>query len=351
MPGRLNAESAAPTDPRPERIGLVGCGRRGIQLASQLLDSNPSAKLVALADVLPDALQRCARSLNGKYRNQVDIPRSGRFTGIAADVAVLDAEIDTLVIAGCPADRPRHIESAIRRGLHVVSARPIAVCAEGLSRFDATRATAARQGLKLEVPCDLVSNANVQQSIRRIHGGGIGRLLSLRALVNARPLPAIATRANEPTEVNRVRNWQHFPTLSGGGPLEELADRLWLCNEIAGGPPLAAQGIGSASAEGAMLDRLAVEMDYGSIGLHAFWRRSSVDFSGCTLSAHGTEGWCDVLAGKVFDHDNHLLWSSGSDSGSAGHFGAEGAFAATLAAIMAREAALSGKRISRSDFV
>lgn len=347
MPGRLGASTTTQADQRPQRIGVVGCGRRGMQLASKLLEDNPSATLVALADVLPDALQRSVRTLNGRYRGQVDVSRRSRFTGISADLAVMDAEVDTLVIAGCPADRPRQIESAVRQGFHVVSARPVAINSEGLELFESARASANKNGLRLDVPCELASNQRVQQSVRFVRAGRIGRVLSLRALATARPLPAMAFRPSEATEVNRIRNWQHFPELSGGGPLEELADRLLVCNQIAGSRPLTAQGIGAPAAmANESIDRLAVELDYGSILLQAFWRRSGVDFSGCTLSAHGAEGWCDVLAGKAFDHDNRLIWSVDGAQTSEPSLCPADAYAATLAAIMSRDAAQSGKRIS-----
>ncbi len=350
MPGRLAVSADAHADKKPERIGIVGCGRRGIQLASRLLEKDPSATLVAMADVLPDALQRSVRTLSGRHHGQVDVSKRNRFIGVNADQGVMDAEVDTLVIAGCPADRPRQIESAVRQGFHVVSARPIAIDAEGLARFETARAFASKNGLRLHVPCELASHARVQQSVCFVRGGGVGRVLSLRALATARPLPALAKRPSEPIEINRIRNWQHFPDLSGGGPLEELADRLLVCNQIAGGLPLNAQGVGAPAAmAGESIDRLAVELNYGSIRLHAFWRRSGVDFSGSTLSAHGADGWCDVLAGKAFDHDNQLVWSAvGSQASDSSSCPAD-AYAATLAAIMSRDAAQSGKRVSSAD--
>lgn len=364
IPGKIALEPPATSEKKvPQRIAILGCGRRGTQLAQRLLDQSPGATIVAVADVLPDAIQRCVRTLSSKYRDQLDIHHGARHSGLCAEDRVFNDPLDTIVLAGSPADRPKHIERAISAGNQVVSARPLAIDKSGLERVERALAAANAKNLDVQVPNDLWLNSNVQQSAQFVAGGGIGHVVSLRAFATGRPLPGTAQRPKESTEVNQIRNWQHFARLSGGGPLEELVDRLDVCNQIAGGLPLSAQGISPGNTKpnqdpvgpSDTLSNLAVELRYQRAWLHAFWKRARNDWSGPTLTAHGTNGWCDILGGRCRDHDNAIFWQADNllDPPQQTTLPSANcpfaALRANRAAIMARDAAMLGKRISQDD--
>lgn len=357
IPGKISLETQAKRQQNTsQRIAILGCGRRGTQLAGRLLDQSPAATIVSVADVLPDAIQRCVRTLGSKYRSQLDIHPETRHSGLSAQERVFDSQFDTIVLAGSPADRPQQIERAVAAGIRVVSARPLAVDSGGLERVERALEAASAQNLDIQVPNDLWLMANVQQSVRFVVQGGIGQVVSLRTFATGRPLPAVAVRPKESAQVNQIRNWQHFARLSGGGPLEEFVDRLDLCNHIVGDLPLSAQGIGQPTHVPTLADgtfaSLAVELRYRRSWLHAFWKRARNDWSGPALTVHGTSGWCDILGGRCLDHNDEILWQAGSlvdPPAEAPLFSASCPFAAlraNRAAMMGRDAAMLGKRIS-----
>src|SRR5512136_3231395 len=56
------------------KIALVGCGGRGSGAADQAIKAAGNGKLVAMADVLPEKLEKGLASLQGQHPAQVDVP-------------------------------------------------------------------------------------------------------------------------------------------------------------------------------------------------------------------------------------------------------------------------------------
>lgn len=350
--------AAAP--PEPISIGLIGCGRRGSQLVGQLLQANPESRLVAVADAFGDAIQRTLRSLKSSYKAQIQVAPSGRFVGLDAYHRLLDSQCDTVVLAGSPASRPEHALESARAAKQIVCARPIAIDLDGIEKFHQAMQLSSESANRLHVPNELRRKPEVWQAIEQVSQGALGQLISLRAMATSRPLQRIAGNSRLPESEWQLRNWQHFSHLSGGGMLEELSDHLDICNWIAGSSPIDAQAIGGLAepaADGPEIpspEHLAAEFRYRrGVRLSAYWRRSKNAWSGPTLTAHGTGGWCDVLAGKIYDTNDTLVWRS-SDALAAPTSDAlascpQSALDATLTAILAREASLAGKRLSLAD--
>lgn len=364
MPGAAIAGS--PSENRTEdqtttaalRIGVIGCGRRGLQLARQAMDAGHH--IVALADITADAIQRFVRGIGSNDRFNVSPNR--RFAGPDAYERLLGCPVDTVILATAPADRPSQAELAMSAAKNVVAARPLAVDLQGVQQFENAYRAAQEKGLNWSVPCDLLTSPAVAASLTAIRGGVIGQILNIRTLVRGSPLPKrIPQRC---AEVSRRRNWQHDASLSGGGPLEQLHDRFAACDLIAR-RPVELQGISSSLADSpgdasasdtdsGLLSELAVDVKYSKCWLQAFWRRSSTDWAGPKLLVQGTLGSCDLETGKFVDLRGEPIEITSYPNESFAFFDSpadnvEAAIRATKAAILAREAATQGKRLRFSQ--
>ena len=73
------------------KIALVGCGGRGTGAASNALSvKNGPIKLVAMADVFNDRLDRSYRNLEKGYSQQMEVPKERQFIGFDAYKKAMD---------------------------------------------------------------------------------------------------------------------------------------------------------------------------------------------------------------------------------------------------------------------
>src|ERR1035441_4572266 len=81
------------------KLALVGCGGRGTGAASQALSTAGATKLVALADVRPEQLEKGLNALKGKHEDQVAVPPEHQFTdfdGYQKAIALADVRPEQL---------------------------------------------------------------------------------------------------------------------------------------------------------------------------------------------------------------------------------------------------------------
>ncbi|MFT4691073.1 MAG: myo-inositol 2-dehydrogenase/D-chiro-inositol 1-dehydrogenase [Limisphaerales bacterium] len=67
------------------RLGLIGCGGRGTGAADNALKADPNVKLVAMADVFPDKLEKSAERLRKLAGNRFAVDDNHRFIGFDAN--------------------------------------------------------------------------------------------------------------------------------------------------------------------------------------------------------------------------------------------------------------------------
>ena len=74
------------------RVGLVGCGGRGTGAATQVLNADRGARLVAMSDAFNDRLQTSLRSMKQQenIRDRVLVDSDHQFTGFDANLDTWD---------------------------------------------------------------------------------------------------------------------------------------------------------------------------------------------------------------------------------------------------------------------
>src|SRR6058998_3980120 len=103
------------------RVGLLGCGGRGTEDASNLVDTG-GARVVALADLFPDQLDAARAHFDQvqEAKGFAALDPKQLFVGPRAyERLAASKEVDAIVIATPPYFHPQHLETAVAAGKHV----------------------------------------------------------------------------------------------------------------------------------------------------------------------------------------------------------------------------------------
>src|SRR5438309_1220617 len=118
------------------RVGLLGCGGRGTEDASNLVDTG-GARVVALADLFQDQLDAAHAHFDQiqQAKGYAALDARQLFVGPRAyEQIAASKEVDAIVIATPPYFHPQHLETAVGAGKHVYLEKPVAVDVPGAKR-------------------------------------------------------------------------------------------------------------------------------------------------------------------------------------------------------------------------
>lgn len=298
------------------KIGLIGCGGRGLGAVVSALTVNPQAKLTAMAEAFGDRLQRGRKSLQGKMGDRIAVDDDHCFTGFDGYRKLLDSGVDVVILASPPHFRPIHAEACIKAGVHVFAEKPMAVDAPGVRRILAAGEEARRKELSFVSGFETRYAANAREAVRRLHDGAIGKITSLQADFNT---GFLWHRGRQPewTEMEyQLRNWYYFTWLSGDHIVEQhvhLEDFVsWIMREE---PPLHAWGMGGRQVRtdpkwGDIFDHHAVVYEYADDArFYAFCRQQPHCFNSVTFMAQGTKG--SIRGWDRLIIEGQTTWDSG----------------------------------------
>src|SRR5712671_749367 len=109
------------------RVGLLGCGGRGTEDATNLVDTG-GARVVALADMFQDQLDAARASFDKMQQAKgfAAIDASQLFIGPDAYQQIAHSkEVDAIVVATPPYYHPQHLEAMVAAGKHVYLEKPV----------------------------------------------------------------------------------------------------------------------------------------------------------------------------------------------------------------------------------
>jgi len=284
------------------KIALIGCGGRGTGAAIQALNTEGPTKLVAMADAFDDRLEGSLRQIKGRHEAKVDVPKDRQFTGFDGYKQAI-ALADVVILTTPPGFRPEHFEEAVRQGKHVFMEKPVATDAPGVRRVLAAAEEAKKKDLKVAVGLQRRFQAGYIETIKRIHDGAIGDIVSARAYWDGRT-PWVHRRAQLEKEAGRkltemeyqMRNWYYFVWICGDHILEQHIHNIDVINWAKNGYPVRAQGMGGCQVRkgpdyGEIFDHHFVEFEYAD-GSHLFSQCRHIPDCWNSVSEHvtGTKG-------------------------------------------------------------
>lgn len=292
---------------RPLSIGVLGCGRRGLQLAKFALAAGPHFELTVLADLFPDRVQQFYRTMKGQFSDQVSVSNAGKLIGSEATELIAASDVDAVLIATLPTCHARQIQRLVDGGKHVYAENPIATDAMGLRKVQEASRLAAEQNTCLQVGLQHRFQDFYTQAIQQLHSGIIGTPVRAEVFVTRTQLPGSRSAG---VQNERLRDWRSDPELGRDLELESSVGSLDLIQWAIGCSPHDA----------------ICEIGAGGLGSHD----SVVNYrcpNGFTLRYHeivkpgvrhqsrhlvyGSHGWCDLDRSKIFDKNDRMMWASG----------------------------------------
>jgi predicted dehydrogenase len=241
------------------RVGLVGCGGRGSGAIEQCIRGGRNVKVVALGDAFRDRADGVRNSLRNlaqsteSLRNSVDIPDGRVFVGLDAYERVIE-NVDLVCLATPPGFRPLHIRAAVAARKHIFTEKP--VCVDGPGARMCLAGTQRRY------------QTGYLESMRRIHGGELGAITSMRVYWNGGTLWSRA-RTEQMTDLEwQLRNWYYFTWLCGDHIVEQHVHNLDVANwALQNSHPTRCVGLGgrqvrTAPLFGHIYDHFAVDYEY-----------------------------------------------------------------------------------------
>ena len=354
------------------RVGLVGCGSRGTGAAMQALRADPKVKLVAMCDAFPDRLADSLTNLKGikDIADKIDVTPDRKFDGFDGYKKLLDCGVDVVLLTTPPGFRPLHLDAAIRAGKHVFCEKPVAVDVAGAKAVIETAKLAKEKNLSLCSGFCYRYDLAKRETVNRVHDGAIGDVSAMHITYLT---GGIWHRGNDPkwTPMEyQMRNWYYFTWLSGDFIVEQHCHNFDKASWVFGGAmPVAATGVGGRTLRrdakfGHIYDHFAVTLEYangaklfsacrqwekcdGNVNDHVMGTKGSAQLMAHTVTPAGGPEWAFGSEAKVKDmyqveHDELFAGIR------AGKFINDGESAAhsTLMAVMAREAAYTGKRLT-----
>lgn len=298
------------------KIGLVGCGGRGTGAAQQAMNTEGNVELVAMGDAFDYRLEESYRQCQGKFDTKVRVPDERRFVGFEAYKNVLDSDIDLVILATPPGFRPLHFEAAIDAGKNVFMEKPVAVDASGIRRVLKAGEKASQKKLAVAVGLQRRHERAYRETIDRLRDGAIGDMIFSRVYWNGAGV-WVRPREDKDTELEyQMKNWYYFNWLCGDHIVEQHIHNLDVINWLLDDFPVKAEGQGGRQVRtgidnGQIYDHHLVEFTYGNgHKMYSHCRHQPDCWNSVSEHVHGTTGYADISAGRIFDKEGKEIFRS-----------------------------------------
>jgi myo-inositol 2-dehydrogenase/D-chiro-inositol 1-dehydrogenase len=352
------------------KVALVGCGGRGTGAAINALGADKNVKLVAVADVFEDRAKAGLVVVKAAFPDKVDVKPEMIFSGFDAYKAATDAA-DVVVMAAPPGFRPLHFAYAVDKGKHVFMEKPHAVDAVGARSVMESAKKAKEKNLSVVSGFCYRFDKFKQEVVKRLHEGAIGDITTIYTTFLTGELWTRGTKTNDPKMMEyQLRMWYYFTWLSGDFIVEQAIHNVdkacWLMGDQL---PKTAVGLGGRQVRtdpkfGNIYDHFSICYEYESgakVFLQCRQMNNCVGDNGDEIT--GTKGFADLMRhsitptggeawkhpgkhdfGAMYQNEHDYLFAAIRAGKPVND--AERSARSTLMAIMGREAAYTGRKIS-----
>ncbi len=290
------------------RVGLIGCGGRGIGAAADCLNADPAVELIAMGDLFEDRLKGAWGQLKKDFTDRVRVTPETQFTGFDAYKKVIATPgVDLILHAAPPGFRPIHLRAAIEAGKHVFMEKPAGTDPAGIRSVIESAALADQKGLSIVAGTQRRHQWHYVDLMKRIHDGAIGEIRAAYAYWNGGDMIGYWKwweKASMSDMEWQCRSWPWFVWTSGDHIVEQHVHNLDVVNWALGALPVSCMGMGGRAVrtQGNIWDHFGVEFEYpGGVRVLSMCRQ----INGCTdrvsESIVGTEGrvYTDSSVGRI----------------------------------------------------
>ncbi|MBC8116318.1 MAG: Gfo/Idh/MocA family oxidoreductase [Candidatus Saccharimonas sp.] len=243
------------------KLALIGAGGRGTGAAENALQTKLGpVKLAAMADVFPERLKLCHKTLSDKFKEKVDVPQDRQFLGFDAYKNAMDClnKGDVVILTTPCAFRWVHFGYAISKGLNVFMEKPTTVDGPSTRKMLALYEESMKKNLKVGVGLMCRHCEARGELFKRIQDGQIGDIVMLRAYRCHGPV-ASAFSKKKPENMSelmyQINRFHSFLFLSGGCfsdfLIHNIDESCWMKNSW----PVEAKGFGGRHYRGDYVDQ------------------------------------------------------------------------------------------------
>jgi predicted dehydrogenase len=293
------------------RVGLIGCGGRGTGAARDCLRGSEGVELVAMGDLMPHRLEQSKSELakeaasNASFAAKYKVTPDRCFTGFDAYEQVLKADVDMVILATPPGFRPAHLAAAVAAGKHIFAEKPVAIDPAGVRSVLATYELAKQKNLGIGVGTQRRHQAEYLATIRRLHDGAIGDIVSGQVYWNQGGLWSVEKEEQWSDGEWQIRNWLYFAWLSGDHIVEQHVHNIDVANWVLGAHPIRAVGVGGRQFRtqprfGHIFDHFAIDFEYPN-GVRVMSMCRQIQGTRGRVGEHfiGTKGRSNTHAGEI----------------------------------------------------
>lgn len=222
------------------KIGLVGCGGRGLYDTTHYLRAAEGLELVAMGDLFADRMQTCLDELKKEFPDKIKVTPETMFTGFDAYKKVLATDINIVIFTTPPFFRPMHLRAALEAGKHTFVEKPVAVDPIGVRSVIESAAIADQKNLTVLAGTQARRMQHRVDMIKRIQDGDIGEIVGMECIRIGDGLMdwGMQERTPQMTDMEwQIRRWLFQTWLSGDFIVEQHVHELDIVNWIMGGLP------------------------------------------------------------------------------------------------------------------
>jgi len=293
------------------KVGLIGCGGRGSGAAVNALNADKNAKLVAMADVFADQVQKARKQVEKAKPGQVAVDDDHCFVGFDAYQKVLASGVDVVLIACASRFHPIYLKAAVAAGKHVFVEKPHAIDPGGVRMVREACDEARRKNLAVLSGLCWRYDKPVQETMKRVLDGAIGEIVAIQETY-MRSAYRLVPRQQDQTELEyQFRNWYHFNWLSGDDVPQSLLHSMdkaaWALREQT---PVRAYGQGGRSSGfgtifGDVFDHSSIVYEYANgVRMYANVRAQTGCYGEVSDTFLGTKGRCHLLKNRIEGETN-----------------------------------------------
>jgi len=289
------------------QIALIGCGGRGTGAAEDAMSSkNGPVKLVAMADVFANNLEKSHKYLEKKFEKQVDVPKDKQFIGFDAYKKAIDClkPGDVAIFTTPVAFRWVHFTYAIEKGVNVFMEKPVTVDGPSTRRMLKLGEESVKKNLKVGVGLMCRHSTARQELAKRIKDGEMGEILLMRAYRLQGKIASCFTPPMPKGENElhyQIRNFHSFLWASGGSYSDFLIHNIDECCMMKDAWPVKALGYGGRHYRGNYIDQnfdsYTTEFTFAD-GTKLIMEGRNIDkcYGDFASYAHGTKGSAIISA-------------------------------------------------------
>ena len=290
------------------RVGVIGTGGRGTGAAVDCVKSAPGVRIVAMGDLFQDRVEGSRDRLKADEEAKAKVDVGDRvFWGFDNYKRVIDCDINMVILAAPPGFRPPHFKAAVEAGKHVFFEKPVAVDAPGVRAILEAASIATQKQLGVVTGTIKRHSANYVATVKRIHDGAIGDIISAQCYYNTGGLWNHGRKPEWSDMEWQCRNWLYFTWLSGDHIVEQHIHNIDVINWAMQAHPIKAVGMGGRQvrtdpAYGHIYDHFAVEYEYpNGARLMSMCRQTDACSGNVSERVTGTKGssnCCGIIKGS-----------------------------------------------------